>query len=160
PIPSRLSSASPRSSNDDSCHKSQKFVIPRPPRRTGNLLFLSPQEFGDQTMTNWTISSIKSALAAKRISARELAADFFKRIESRNPTLNAYLTLSPERAYAQADKIDTLIAANKPLPPLAGVPIGIKDVLSTRGIRTTCGSKILENHFPAYDATAVQHLEA
>ncbi|HJZ64284.1 MAG TPA: Asp-tRNA(Asn)/Glu-tRNA(Gln) amidotransferase subunit GatA [Candidatus Acidoferrum sp.] len=111
-------------------------------------------------MTNWTISSIKSALAAKRISARELAADFFKRIESRNPTLNAYLTLSPERAYAQADKIDTLIAANKPLPPLAGVPIGIKDVLSTRGIRTTCGSKILENHFPAYDATAVEHLEA
>src|SRR5579871_1669569 len=108
----------------------------------------------------WTISSVRSALGAKKISARELATEFFTRIDAQNPTLNAYLTLSPERAYAQADKIDALIAAGKPLPPLAGVPIGIKDVLSTRGIRTTCGSKILENHFPAYDATAVERLES
>ena len=111
-------------------------------------------------MTNWTISSVREALTAKKLSARELATEFFTRIDAQNPTLNAYLTLSPERAYAQADKIDALIAANKPLPPLAGVPIGIKDVLSTRGIRTTCGSKILENHFPAYDATAVERLES
>ena len=111
-------------------------------------------------MTNWTISSVREALAEKKISARELAADFFIRIEAQNPILNAYLTLSPERAYAQAEKIDALIAAGKPLPPLAGVPVGIKDVLSTRGIRTTCGSKILENHFPAYDATAVERLES
>jgi len=110
--------------------------------------------------TNWTISSVRDALAAKKLSVRELAADFFTRIDAENPTLNAYLTLSPERAYAQADKIDALIASNEPLPPLAGVPIAIKDVLSTRGIRTTCGSKILENHFPAYDATAVERLES
>jgi len=109
---------------------------------------------------SWTISSVRDALAAKTLSARELAADFFTRIDAQNPTLNAYLTVSPERAYAQADKIDTLIAAGKPLPTLAGVPIAIKDVLSTRGIRTTCGSKILENHYPAYDATAVERLEA
>jgi aspartyl-tRNA(Asn)/glutamyl-tRNA(Gln) amidotransferase subunit A len=109
---------------------------------------------------NWTISSVRHALSAKKTSARELAADFFTRIDAQNPTLNAYLTLSPERAYAQADKVDALIASNKPLPPLAGVPIAIKDVLSTRGIRTTCGSKILENHFPAYDATAVERLES
>src|SRR5215467_11964627 len=109
---------------------------------------------------NWTISSVRSALAAKKLSARELATEFFTRIDAQNPTLNAYLTLSPERAYAQADKIDALIAAGKPLPPLAGVPIGVKDVLSTRGVRTTCGSKILENHFPAYDATSVERLEA
>jgi len=111
-------------------------------------------------MTNWTISSVRSALTAKKLSARELAADFFKRIDAQNPTLNAYLTLSPERAYAQADRIDDLIAGNKPLPPLAGVPVAIKDVLSTRGIRTTCGSKILKNHYPAYDATAVERLDA
>ena len=111
-------------------------------------------------MTNWTISSVRSALAAKKISARELATEFFIRIEAQNPTLNAYLTLSPERAYAQADKIEALVASNKPLPPLAGVPIGIKDVLSTKGIRTTCGSKILKNHFPVYDATAVERLES
>ena len=109
---------------------------------------------------NWTIDSVKSALAAKKISARELATDFFKRIDAQNPALNAYLTLSPERANAQADKIDALIATGKPLPPLAGVPIAIKDVISTRGIRTTCGSKILENNVPAYDATAVERIEA
>src|SRR2546423_4399662 len=110
--------------------------------------------------TNWTIDGVKEALAAKKTSARELAADFYKRIESRNPELNAYLTLSPERARRQTDKIDSLVAQGKPLPPLAGVPVAVKDVISTRGIKTTCGSKILENYVPPYDATAVERLEA
>ncbi len=108
----------------------------------------------------WTIDGVKEALAAKKVSARDLAADFYKRIGERNPDLNAYLTLSEERAYAQADRIDALVAAEKPLPPLAGVPVAIKDVISTRGVRTTCGSKILENYVPPYDATAVDRLEA
>jgi aspartyl-tRNA(Asn)/glutamyl-tRNA(Gln) amidotransferase subunit A len=111
-------------------------------------------------MTPWTISSVRSALAAKKLSAREMAADFYKRIASRNSELNAFLTLCPDRAYSQADKIDALAASGKPLPPLAGVPIAIKDVISTRGIRTTCGSKILENYIPPYDATAVSRLES
>src|SRR5215470_8400906 len=109
---------------------------------------------------NWTIEAVKAALAAKKISARELMTDFHKRIEARNPELNAYLALTPERARRQADKIDALIAEGKPIPPLAGVPLAIKDVISTRGTKTTCGSKILENHSPAYDATAVERLEA
>jgi aspartyl-tRNA(Asn)/glutamyl-tRNA(Gln) amidotransferase subunit A len=108
---------------------------------------------------NWTIDGVKTALTAKKVSARELAADFFKNIGARNKELNAYLALSPERAYAQADKIDALVAAGKPLRPLAGVPVAIKDVLSTRGITTTCGSKILEHYVPPYDATAVTRLE-
>ena len=110
--------------------------------------------------TNWTINSVKEALAAKKISARELTAEFYKRIEARNWELNAFLALSPERAYDQADRVDALFAAGKPLPPLAGVPIAIKDVISTRGVATTCGSKILKNYFPPYDATAVERLEA
>ncbi len=110
--------------------------------------------------TTWTIDRVREALAAKKISAGELAGEFYKRIEARNPELNAYLALSPERARMQADKIDALVAAGKPLPPLAGVPVAIKDVISTRGIKTTCGSRILENHVPAYDATAVERLEA
>src|SRR2546423_12515270 len=110
--------------------------------------------------TNWTIDGVKEALAAKKTSARELAADFYKRIESRNPQLNAFLTLSPERARRQTDRIDALVAEGKPLPPLAGVPVAVKDVISTRGIKTTCGSKILENYVPPYDATAVERLEA
>src|ERR1700687_2634828 len=108
---------------------------------------------------NWTIDGVREALAAKKISARELAADFYKRIESRNPELNAFLTLSPERARRQTDRIDALVAGGKPLPPLAGVPVAIKDVISTRGIETTCGSKILQNYIPPYDATAVERLE-
>ena len=109
---------------------------------------------------NQTIAAVQDALKAKKVSARELAADYYKRIEARNPELNAYLTLSQDRAYAQADRVDALVAAGKPLLPLAGVPIAIKDVISTRGVRTTCGSRILENYIPPYDATAVSRLEA
>jgi aspartyl-tRNA(Asn)/glutamyl-tRNA(Gln) amidotransferase subunit A len=109
--------------------------------------------------TNWTIEGVREGLAAKKVSARELAGEFYKRIEARNEELNAFLTLSPERAYAQAERVDAMVAAGKPLPPLAGVPIAIKDVISTRGIRTTCGSKILEKYVPPYDATAVERLE-
>ncbi len=108
----------------------------------------------------WTIDGVKEMLAAKKISARELTAQFYKRIDARNAELNAYLALSPERAYAQADKVDALIAAGKPLPPLGGVPVAIKDVISTRGTTTTCGSKMLQNYIPPYDATAVTRLEA
>src|SRR5579871_435817 len=108
---------------------------------------------------NWTVSSIREALQAKRISARELATDFLKRIEQRNPELNAFLTLSPERAYAQADRLDTRIAAGEVLPGLAGLPLAVKDVLSTHGVRTTCASRILERYTPAFDATAVERLE-
>jgi len=108
---------------------------------------------------SWTIDGVREALAAKKVSARELAGEFYKRIEARNAELNAFLTLSPERAYAQAERVDAMAATGKPLPPLAGVPVAIKDVISTRGIRTTCGSKILEKYVPPYDATAVERLE-
>jgi aspartyl-tRNA(Asn)/glutamyl-tRNA(Gln) amidotransferase subunit A len=111
-------------------------------------------------MQHWTIAGIQEALGAKRVSARELAQDYLRRIEKQNPALNAFLTLSRERALEQAARVDAAIAAGRPLPALAGVPIAVKDVLSTHGIRTTCGSKILENHVPAYDATAVERLEA
>jgi len=110
--------------------------------------------------TNWTIDAVKEALAAKKVSARELASEYYQRIEKRNPELNAFLTLCQERAFKQADRVDAMVASGKALPPLAGVPIAIKDVISTRGVRTTCGSKILETYVPPYDATAVQRLEA
>ena len=115
------------------------------------------------TATNpaWTVSAVRDALASKKISARELAADFYARIEKRNLELNAYLALSPERAYAQADRIDALLtkgANGDTLPLLAGVPIAVKDVISTAGIRTTCGSKILETYVPPYDATAIDRI--
>ncbi len=107
----------------------------------------------------WTVASIREALTKRRISARELAAEFFGRIAKRNPELNAYLALSPERAYAQADRIDLAIANGDSLPTLAGLPLALKDVLSTRAVTTTCGSRMLENYKPPYDATAVARLE-
>ncbi len=109
--------------------------------------------------TTWTIDGVRAALTAKKVSARELADEYYKRIEARNPELNAYLTLSQRRAYAQAHRVDEMVASGKALPPLAGVPTAIKDVISTRGVKTTCGSKILENYVPPYDATAVERLE-
>jgi aspartyl-tRNA(Asn)/glutamyl-tRNA(Gln) amidotransferase subunit A len=109
--------------------------------------------------TAWTIPEVRAALDARKISARELVKEFYARIDQRNPELNAYLALSPERAYAQADRIDAAIASGDALPPLAGVPLAVKDVISTRGIPTTCGSRILEGYKPPYDATVVTRLE-
>ena len=108
----------------------------------------------------WTISNVREALLTKQLSARELTADLYDHIRTRNRALNAFLALSPDRAFAQADRVDSAIAKGDPLPPLAGIPIAIKDVISTAGIPTTCGSKILQNYVPPYDATAVARLEA
>ncbi len=106
-----------------------------------------------------TIAGVRADLATKKISARELASEYQARIERENPRLNAYLALSPERALAQADRIDRLVARGEELPPLAGLPLAVKDVLATRGVPTTCGSRILEGYRPPYDATAVERLE-
>lgn len=103
---------------------------------------------------------MREALTTKQLSARELTKAFYERIGHENPKLNAYLALSPERAYAQADRVDAAIAKGDPLPPLAGIPVALKDVLSTAGVRTTCASKILETYTPPYDATAVARLDA
>lgn len=107
-----------------------------------------------------TILAVRDAITGKKASAREIATQYFKRIAARNDDLNAYLTLCEDRAFKQADRVDAAVAEGKPLGPLAGVPIAVKDVISTRGIRTTCSSKILINYFPPYDATAVTRLEA
>jgi aspartyl-tRNA(Asn)/glutamyl-tRNA(Gln) amidotransferase subunit A len=112
------------------------------------------------TGAGWTIDSVRDAIAAKKASAREITAEHYSRIAAKNAELNAFLTLSEERAYAQADRVDAMVASGKSLLPLAGVPVAIKDVISTRGVRTTCSSKILDNYIPPYDATAVARLEA
>ena len=99
-------------------------------------------------------------LRRRRFPRANLPRNFISALRRRNPELNAFLALAPERARKQADKIDALIASGKPLPALAGVPIAVKDVISTRGIVTTCGSKILQNYVPPYDATAIERLDA
>src|ERR1700726_5067425 len=111
-------------------------------------------------LTGLTIDSARSAVAERRTSATALAESFYAKIGSDDPKIGAYLILSKERALAQAAEIDRLANKGANLPPLAGVPVGIKDVLITKGVRTTAGSKILGNYVPPYDCTAVARMEA
>src|ERR1035441_2738627 len=111
-------------------------------------------------MTTSTIDDIRSAVAGRQTPATGLAQEFYTRIRQEDPEIGAFLTLCEERALAQAERIDAMAADGKPLPPLAGGPVAIKDVMVTRGVRTTAGSKILDNFVPPYDCTAVERLEA
>ena len=79
--------------------------------------------------------------------------------EAENPKTNAYLTFAPERALAPARAVDEKLARGEEPGALAGVPIAVKDVIVTKGLRTTCGSKLLAQYHPPYDATAVIRLE-
>jgi aspartyl-tRNA(Asn)/glutamyl-tRNA(Gln) amidotransferase subunit A len=107
-----------------------------------------------------TLAALREEIASGRVKAAELAATYYQRIEAVNPQLNVYLSLTKERALAQAERVDALAAKGDALPPLAGIPVGIKDVLVMRGAASTAGSKILEGYRPPYDATAVAKLEA
>ena len=99
-------------------------------------------------LNSLTIDSTRTAIAAKQISASALVEQFYGKIKAEDPEIHAYLTLCEDRAFAQAKHIDDLVSKGTPLPPMAGVPIGIKDVMVTKGVRTTAGSKILENFIP------------
>lgn len=107
-----------------------------------------------------TVESTRTAIREKQFTASRLVDDFYKKIAAEDPEIHAYLMLSQERARQQAAHIDDLAGSGKPLPPLAGVPVAIKDVMVTKGIRSTAGSRILENFVPPYDCTAVSRLEA
>lgn len=111
-------------------------------------------------VTRLTISAIGDGLRARRFSAAELAAEALRFAAAENPKTNAFLRLCDERALATAKRVDAQLAAGEDPGPLAGVPVGVKDVIVTQGITTTCGSKLLENFVPPYDATAVRRLEA
>ena len=107
-----------------------------------------------------TLAELRARIAAGSTKATELAASYYERIEKVNPQLNVYLSLTRERALEQAAKVDAAAAKGDPLGVLAGIPVGIKDVLVMRGAPATAGSKILKGYYPPYDATAVTKLEA
>jgi aspartyl-tRNA(Asn)/glutamyl-tRNA(Gln) amidotransferase subunit A len=110
-------------------------------------------------LTSLTIDTARSAIQERKTTSMAMVESFYEKIEKDDGEIGAFLTLTPERAIEQADRIDRLAAEGKPLPPLGGVPVAIKDVMCTRGVRTTAGSKILGNFIPPYDCTAVARLE-
>ncbi|HEY1272100.1 MAG TPA: Asp-tRNA(Asn)/Glu-tRNA(Gln) amidotransferase subunit GatA [Terriglobales bacterium] len=111
-------------------------------------------------LTSLTIDGARSAIGQRQVTATALAESFYAKIEKDDSAIGAYLTLCKDRALTKAAEIDAAILKGETLPPLAGVPVGIKDVMVTRGVRSTAGSKILENYIPPYDCTAVARLEA
>ncbi len=94
-------------------------------------------------------------LAKGKVSSREITESVLKRIDEKEDSLNAYITVTGDSALKQADEADKRIAKNESVSPLNGIPIAIKDNLCTEGIKTTCASKILDNFIPTYNATVV-----
>src|SRR5512138_3642991 len=106
-----------------------------------------------------TVDQIQDGLRSRRFSAEELAREALRFAGEENARTNAYLRLAPERALEAARRVDEKLARGEDAGPLAGVPVAVKDVIVTKGLRTTCASKLLENYIPPYDATAVIRLE-
>jgi aspartyl-tRNA(Asn)/glutamyl-tRNA(Gln) amidotransferase subunit A len=109
-------------------------------------------------LINASLTELSAALAAKKVSAVELATMFLDRIERFNPMLNAFITLDRARTLAQAQAADERLKVGAGTTPLTGIPLGHKDIFCTRGWRTSCGSRMLANFVSPYDAHVVEKL--
>jgi len=105
-------------------------------------------------------SEIRRKVVAREVSAEEVARVHLARLKAVEPKVDAYLLVLEDRALEKARAVDRALAEGRPAPPLAGVPVAIKDVLDIEGLPTTCGSRILEGYRPPFTATAVARLEA
>ncbi|MFZ1933876.1 MAG: Asp-tRNA(Asn)/Glu-tRNA(Gln) amidotransferase subunit GatA [Thermoguttaceae bacterium] len=111
-------------------------------------------------MTNQTATELVRQLAEGEVTSVELTKSYLDRIERHDGRVKAFLRVNPAAALAQAEEIDRRRKAGKPLGPLAGLPLAVKDVLCAQGEPTTCASRMLEHFHPPYDATAVAKLKA
>ena len=105
-----------------------------------------------------TARQVRDGVASGTFSAREVADAAYARIEAIDDDVHAFLELSQDLAYEAADRVDAMRAAGDELPPLAGVPAGIKDNMNLVGTHTTCSSRMLEGYESVYDCTAVRRL--
>src|SRR5215208_3369424 len=107
-----------------------------------------------------SIQQAHELLASRKISSEDLTRAYLERIGRIDPQVKSYITLSEETALEQARGADRRIQSGEGLTPLTGIPYSAKDSISTRGIRTTCPSQILENYKPFYDSTAIKKLKS
>lgn len=112
-----------------------------------------------QDLTFLSAHELAQKIKNKEVSAVEVTNAHFDRIEKLDNKIQSFLYVDKENAVAQAKSVDEKVAKNQPLSPLAGVPLALKDVMTQRGVPTTCGSKILENWRPPYDSTVVKRLK-
>ncbi len=103
-------------------------------------------------------NSLRKEIISNNASVKELVVDIFAKIDSKDSEINSYICTTKDSAIAQAEYIDKLIQKKEELPPLAGIPIAIKDNICTKGVVTTCASKMLKNFVAPYEATASSKL--
>lgn len=108
-------------------------------------------------MHNKTLAELRASLDRREFSSLELTRHFLERIRQYDTTLNSFITVTEERALAQAQAADQLIAAGR-AGPLTGIPMAQKDIFCTNGVRTSCGSLMLDNFIAPYDATIVEKI--
>ncbi len=110
-------------------------------------------------MHDKTVTQLAAALNNGELSSKELTSHFLQRIEKADGTLNSFITVTAEQALTQADAADKARASGK-AGPLTGIPLALKDIYCTQGVKTSCGSKMLDNFIAPYDATVVEKLSA
>ncbi|MDA0746700.1 MAG: Asp-tRNA(Asn)/Glu-tRNA(Gln) amidotransferase subunit GatA [bacterium] len=115
-------------------------------------------EASTRPLNTWPALELREAIRSGQTTSRAATEAVFKCIQDKDGQINAYITLDEAGAFDKADEVDRKIAAGEPVGALAGIPVALKDLLCTRGLRTTCGSRILHNFIPPYDATAVARL--
>ena len=103
-------------------------------------------------------AELSALLRSKEVTACEILDDTLARIDAVEPKVDAFLSVTADTARAKAKEVDEKIARGETLGVLAGIPVGIKDNICTKGLKTTCASRMLENFVPPYNATVVEKL--
>lgn len=106
-----------------------------------------------------TLTEVAKKIKNNEVTIKEVLDDIYSRIDEVEPKVDAYITLTREKAYERAEKLQQKLDNSEDIGVLGGVPIAIKDNICTNGVKTTCASKMLENHTPIYDATVIKKLE-